>query len=426
MDSLRSVGDREDDLGEETPGIEAPPSIGSDERRMQVRAYNHWVSLLGGRAYPSLDDLDPAGIPDFGPHGVLLDFGRDPERPTIAYLGAELGDECGHDHAIRGVADVPAGSLLSRLTDHYAEILANRAPIGFEAEFVNRRGFNTLYRGILMPFSSDDVTIDFIYGVINWKEVADEAISAGIEAEVREALGSLAAPALTSWADGPSRVPFDDVVPDRPVRDATVMPSPVRLAVEAGLADRLAAARAGAECACHGADRPALNHALALAYEFAIASEALPDDLAELVAEAGVGGHEDAPMLAVAELVFGPDCTPQLLGDYAAALAYGRRLELAPSGFAMLLDESPSGYGALAEAYRAEHSAPAAPPPTAAELVREKLRTAAPSAQITLQGVDDELVLLVARREPDGGYAVVATLAEDRTLLDRALRSLAG
>jgi hypothetical protein len=51
------------------------------------------------------------------------------------------------------------------------QILANRAPVGFEAEFANPRGEALCYRGILMPFSSDGDTIDFIYGVINWKKV---------------------------------------------------------------------------------------------------------------------------------------------------------------------------------------------------------------------------------------------------------------
>ena len=49
------------------------------------------------------------------------------------------------------------------------QIIANRAPIGFEAEFANQREKTICYRGILMPFSSDGETIDFIYGVINWK-----------------------------------------------------------------------------------------------------------------------------------------------------------------------------------------------------------------------------------------------------------------
>src|ERR1044072_4870341 len=53
------------------PRMDAPPAIGTDERRMHVRAYNYWVSLLDGRDYPSIEDLDPASIDDFGPHSVL-------------------------------------------------------------------------------------------------------------------------------------------------------------------------------------------------------------------------------------------------------------------------------------------------------------------------------------------------------------------
>ncbi len=45
---------------EEETGREPPPeSIGQDERRMQVRAYNLWASLLDNRNLPSVEDLDP-------------------------------------------------------------------------------------------------------------------------------------------------------------------------------------------------------------------------------------------------------------------------------------------------------------------------------------------------------------------------------
>ena len=55
------------------------------------------------------------------------------------------------------------------------QIIANRSPVGFEAEFENPVGETICYRGILMPFSSDGDAIDFIYGVINWKHVDEEA-----------------------------------------------------------------------------------------------------------------------------------------------------------------------------------------------------------------------------------------------------------
>lgn len=192
-----------------------PAAIGQDERRMQVRAYNHWASLLGERTYPSIEDLEPADLPDFGPYSVLLDFSAGIEDPRVRYLGAELATECGASAHIERLSDVPPRSLLSRITDHYLQIMANQAPIGFEAEFVNQRSASILYRGILLPFSSDDESIDFIYGVINWKEMADAATADELLLEIDQALEADSAELetmdtrrhedpLSDWADSPA------------------------------------------------------------------------------------------------------------------------------------------------------------------------------------------------------------------------------
>ena len=206
---------REEDTVRELP----PEAIGQDERRMQVRAYNHWASLLGEATFPSIEGLEPENLTDFGPNSVLLDFSRGIEDPAVQFLGDKLAEECGaRNTTIENLSDVPPRSLLSRITDHYMQILANQAPIGFEAEFVNERGSNVLYRGILLPFSSDDETIDFIYGVINWKEMADAATADELLLAIDQAIDDKlaessdeqddepqkhhAAP-VTDWADSP-------------------------------------------------------------------------------------------------------------------------------------------------------------------------------------------------------------------------------
>ena len=191
--------------------VEAPSPVGNDERRMQVRAYNFWAGLLQDRNFPSIEDLDPEALPDFGPYSVLLDFTSGIEDPAVHFLGDKLARECGTDGGeIHTLADVPSRSLLSRITDHYMQILANQAPIGFEAEFVNQRGQTILYRGILLPFSSDDDTIDFIYGVINWKELADQRTTDELMLEIDQSLDApIGEPAphrddaMTMWADAP-------------------------------------------------------------------------------------------------------------------------------------------------------------------------------------------------------------------------------
>lgn len=196
--------------------MEAPPTIGSNERRMHVRAYNHWVSLLRGRAYPAMTDLDPSAMPDFGPHGVVLDISEGADDPVIPFVGEALRGEGGNDRALRRVSDVAPGSLLSRLTSHIAEIIENHAPIGFEAEFVNQDGRNMMYRGILMPFSADQATIDSIYGVVNWKEAPDAAVSAALSSELAESLREMPAVASAGpvWADGPNAAPLSGMLDD--------------------------------------------------------------------------------------------------------------------------------------------------------------------------------------------------------------------
>lgn len=228
MDTLRGAFDPEAQAdrgwdGSATGGAEPddqrdlpPVAIGRDERRMQVRAYNHWASLLGDRMFPNIVDLNPADLPDFGPYSVLLDFTGGIENPFVRFLGAQLERECYGAPPITRLSDVPPRSLLSRITDHYMQILANQAPIGFEAEFVNHAGVAILYRGILLPYSSDDATIDYIYGVINWKEMADQLTADELLLEIDQALeldGALEvedepapriAEPVTDWADSPA------------------------------------------------------------------------------------------------------------------------------------------------------------------------------------------------------------------------------
>ncbi|WP_066559116.1 PAS domain-containing protein [Croceicoccus bisphenolivorans] len=186
---LDPARDRDTDSDTQSP---PPPAIGQDERRMQVRAYNLWAELLADRSFPDIGKFDPRDNADFGEYAVLLDFSTGIDDPMVLHLGARLAGECGvagGSDFTGQLSDVPAGSLISRITDHYVQILARQSPIGFEAEFVNRHGKLIVYRGILLPFSSDDRNIDHIYGVLNWKEVADTPLCAKLAADLSGVLG---------------------------------------------------------------------------------------------------------------------------------------------------------------------------------------------------------------------------------------------
>jgi hypothetical protein len=428
------------------PQHDVAAAIGTDERRMHVRAYNYWCSLLDGRDFPSIEDLEPDTIQDFSPHSVLLDFTEGSDNPATPYIGNAIRAECSLDEGIKSIADVPGRSLLSRLTDHYMQIIANRAPVGFEAEFVNQRGRNICYRGILMPFSSDGDTIDFIYGVINWKDLGEaaevpqvirpalapleleeeQAVEDEDEEETLELVVPMApeaepeheqtsTPHLT-WEDGPLADPEPIAAPAEDVDEPAV-----ELDADAGLSDRLWAARESAEVCKHqdGRSRAALYRALAMAYDFAVAARRVPDDYAEILDDAGVKSQARAPMTPVVKLVFGVDYDKTRLTEFAAALSCAERENVDFGGFLDFVEQADGGLKGLVAAERKARR-PDKPVEDKVEAGKAALRAASPLALAQLP-TNQEFALVLTRRNADGVHEVVELVA-DSAMLDRALR----
>ena len=436
-----------------------PPALGQDERRMQVRAYNFWAGLLDNRNFPAIDDLYPENLPEFGPHGVLLDFSRGIEDPEIAFLGQKLAGECGAAGLqITRLSDVPTRSLLSRITDHYMQILANQAPIGFEAEFVNQRGQTILYRGILLPFSSDDESIDFIFGVINWKELADshtadellleidQAIEAGPDIVPRREPETLP---LTDWADGPGVVQGKDAVDhsalprpsfglsaqdedaEEEITTSFHEDDPLPIHDPVSLADWLALAREMAAAAREREDRSraALYEAIGRAYDFSLAAAQQPEEFAGMIADAGLTMQERAPMTPVVKLVFGADYDKTRLTEYAAALEWAQRNAIAPGALGERLSGAEGGLKGVVAAereFRRMRAGVAARPVRSGprKSTAKKLRALAPQSFASIASKGDEFALVMIRRTESGEVVVLGEVSEDASLVEKAARTL--
>ena len=469
MDSYREhPSDFDLPVSETASADDVAAAIGTDERRMHVRAYNYWVSLLEGRDFPSIDDLESNDVEDFAANSVLLDFTCGRDNPAIPYIGADIRDECGLTDDTRTISDVPPRSLLSRLTDHYMQIIANRAPIGFEAEFVNQREENICYRGILMPFSSDGDAIDFIYGVINWKTVAEvnqsETVAPNatedepqpveeipelileqvVESELEQPVAAEPEDAepedYPALEDGPSGEPElgpvataeEEAQPpvhfawqDGPLADDdSDAIAELVLGEDAGLADRLWAARETAESvkAGEGRTRASLYRALSLAYDFAVAAQQSPDEYAELLEESGVKAQARAPMTPIVKLVFGIDYDKARLTEFAAALSYAQRQAVASGAFRDFIEKQPGGLKAMVAAER-QARRPETKPDTRGDAARAKLRTAPPISLAEVPG-DEEFAVIITRRCADGSHEPVAII-DDEALVERAIRRAA-
>jgi hypothetical protein len=389
---------------------EAPPeAIGQDERRMQLRAHAHWSSLRRNHAFPLIRDLRLDEVSEFADYAVLLDFSHGIEDPDVAFLGDRLAEECANPTPIRRLSDIPGSSLLALIADHYVQILAYQAPVGFEAEFVNRRGRTMLYRGMLLPFADGDGAISHVLGVLNWKELVDPQLA---DALLRELEPSVA----------PAPEPANPDVPrSRRPRQTAATASPT-------LMDCLLTARAMARAArtVHDGGRYVLYAAIGAAWDFALAAEACPAQYARQLAEAGMKQRVRAPMLSLVKLVFGPGHDKARLTEYATVLAHAQRLGIARGALGGWLSAAGGGLkGAILEERRLRSGGIAATiRQTARERLAERLRRLPPGPLGSLDTGGAEFPVLLARRLASGEVVLLGEVTGDDALLERVTRHL--
>lgn len=362
------------------------PVLAGDDRRMQVRAYNHWLAAIVGEELPAIEDLHPESLGDLGAHGVVFDLTMGIDRPVIVHLGEKLAAECGGEAEPFTLGEVAKGTLLSQVTEHCLDVVSTRAPVGFDADFVDSHGASVLYRSILLPYSSDGQIVDFVFGAINWKRV--------------DSAPSRTAPNLDT-------------------------PAPA-IAAAPRLADLLALARDAAQAAATLENRShrALYRAISACYDLAQAAERQTGGLAALFRAHAVPWQERAPLVALGRMVFGADHDPTRLAEYALVLEHARRFHLAEGTLADRLQATKGGLKAIVAAERALRRGSDGTPRTALRpsLVR-RLRAAQPLETERLSSAGEEFVLLLAQRRV-GAPPRLLGMATDARLLERAARRL--
>lgn len=140
-----------------------------EEQRLHMRAYTRWVEAPRIGEFPTWQSAMLHGRAEFGPQTIILNVLPDSDDPEIIAIGDELRKEVDPNIRLNTVGDVPRRSLISRITDNYFQVIANRAPVGFEAEFIDAKGLAFVYRAILLPCSTNGQSVDNIIGVMSWK-----------------------------------------------------------------------------------------------------------------------------------------------------------------------------------------------------------------------------------------------------------------
>ena len=285
-----------------------PAEFEGREQRITFQLYNYWFGLAGDCSIPPLKALSPGDIAAYKNNMVLLDL-RDPDdEPTLQVIGQLLNDDLKQDLTLKGISEIPRRSLLSRITDHYMEVLANKAPISFDAEFKNKAREKILYRGILLPFSDDGENINFILGGIRW--ISEEEALAAKETTDQE-----------------------DIQPQDNENSAPL------------LQETLQACRklVHGQSPTDQRSRRSLYETLGAVLDFYILCAAHPSSYQQLLETEGLKAQKRAPFTPILKLCFGRDYDKTRITEYAAALSYAIKNDKSGTDLPDFLDQFPGG-----------------------------------------------------------------------------------
>lgn len=175
--------------------------------------------------------------------------------------------------------------------------------------------------------------------------------------------------------------------------------------------------------------RSALYAALGRTYDLSFYADSQPEAYSFLIEEAGLTVQDRAPYTPIVKLVFGPDYDRTRIAEFAAAIGYGRRKNLAAGSFSGFLEAFDGGLKAVVGLERlirkgddnvGTDSVRNEPHPA----IAGKLRRISPQTWDALPSEGDEFALLMARRLPDGSIAMVGEVPRDVALLEKAARKL--
>jgi hypothetical protein len=147
---------------------------------MVEQAYALWLSLITGDALPAAEAILQHPDCSFADLAIMVDLdAKGADAPLLSRVGERLPSR--PEQLPIPLGEVDPRSLISRLTAHYLEPIANRAPIGFEAEFTDSDNNAIAYSAIGLPCASDGQTIDAMLGFISFELLHAPISASGVD-----------------------------------------------------------------------------------------------------------------------------------------------------------------------------------------------------------------------------------------------------
>jgi hypothetical protein len=143
----------------------------SGHNRIHERLVDYWNSLRAGRAFPKESEIDPSQIHEIWNSCFLIQNKPDTKEKgyRYAYLGVDLIDAWGDDLSSQEISSRLINPSHENFVKKFDEVIATKAPLVDESEFVNTRRIKIKYRTCMLPLGNAPDSVEFIIGGMKWK-----------------------------------------------------------------------------------------------------------------------------------------------------------------------------------------------------------------------------------------------------------------
>lgn len=141
-------------------------SVETDDTRHE-RAHNYWLSLLDGRAMPTIADLTAERLGEFKDYSFLIAIAAQDKSPVVSFAGKEIfaGTDAPALKAGVSLDTVAEDSFLSALGDEFSKIKDSCEPLQFNTS-ANDSNSDQASMVTLVPFGAVGA-VQFIWGVLS-------------------------------------------------------------------------------------------------------------------------------------------------------------------------------------------------------------------------------------------------------------------
>lgn len=141
--------------------------MSGSEQRLTFRLLSYWNRIRSSREFPALSDVNINEIAEMWHYTFTLALKSDGHH-EFQFFGQELINIIGENLTGELVATAMEQAMISNLIGFYDKVVQQRAPVSESSQFY-MDGKEIRYRSLIVPFSSDGQTIDYLLGTTNFK-----------------------------------------------------------------------------------------------------------------------------------------------------------------------------------------------------------------------------------------------------------------